>query len=178
MPACDDASATADDVVECREQPTLLRFREPVGIIDADDARIDEGLGRPVGAGAVIVILVIVAALAGLVFVVMPLVSTEATRIAAKVPDLLNRVQEQWLPWLNAELGTSFSLDLAELSAFVREHIGAMGGVSGKLLGSLQVGGQAIIGLIVNLTLVPVVMFYVLRDWRSEERRVGKECRL
>ncbi|MBS0315213.1 MAG: AI-2E family transporter [Burkholderiales bacterium] len=119
----------------------------------------------PRGAGAVIVILVIVAALAGLVFVVMPLVSTEATRIAAKVPDLLNRVQEQWLPWLNAELGTSFSLDLAELSAFVREHIGAMGGVSGKLLGSLQVGGQAIIGLIVNLTLVPVVMFYVLRDW-------------
>ena len=69
------------------------------------------------------------------------------------------------LPWINQTLGTAFSFDLTQLKTLAKDNAGAVGGLSAKLAGSLQFGGQVVIGLIVNLTLVPVVMFYVLRDW-------------
>jgi predicted PurR-regulated permease PerM len=119
----------------------------------------------PRAAGAVVVIVAIAAFLGGLILVVAPLVSSEIARISEKLPELLTKIQEQWLPWLNATLGTSLSFDLSQLKTLAKENAGAVGGISTKLAGSLQLGGQILLGLIVNLTLVPVVMFYLLRDW-------------
>lgn len=119
----------------------------------------------PRAAGSVLVILAIAAFVGGLVLVVAPLVSSEVTRIANKMPELLTKIQDEWLPWINQTLGTAFSFDLSQLKTLAKDNAGAVGGLSAKLAGSLQFGGQVVIGLIVNLTLVPVVMFYVLRDW-------------
>ena len=119
----------------------------------------------PRAAGAVLVIIAIAAFMGGLMLVVAPLISSEISRIAEKLPELLTKVQEQWLPWLNATFGTAFSFDLTQLKTLAKDNAGAVGGISAKLAGSLQFGGQILLGLIVNLTLVPVVMFYLLRDW-------------
>lgn len=119
----------------------------------------------PRAAGAVLVILAMAAFVGGMVLVVAPLVSSEVARIAEKMPELLTKIQDDWLPWINQTLGTAFSFDLTQLKTLAKDNAGAVGGLSAKLAGSLQFGGQVVIGLIVNLTLVPVVMFYVLRDW-------------
>ncbi len=119
----------------------------------------------PRAAGAVLVIIAIAAFMGGLMLVVAPLISSEISRIAEKLPELLTKIQEQWLPWLNATFGTAFSFDLSQLKTLAKDNAGAVGGISAKLAGSLQFGGQILLGLIVNLTLVPVVMFYLLRDW-------------
>jgi len=119
----------------------------------------------PRAAGAVIVIVAIAGFLGGLVLVVAPLVSSEVARISEKLPELLTKVQEQWLPWINETFGTALSFDLSQLKTLAKDNAGAVSGLSAKLAGSLQFGGQLLIGLIVNLTLVPVVMFYLLRDW-------------
>lgn len=119
----------------------------------------------PRAAGAVLVIIAIAAFMGGLMLVVAPLISFEISRIAEALPALLTKIQEQWLPWLNATFGTAFSFDLTQLKALVKDNAGAVGGISAKLAGSLQFGGQILLGLIINLTLVPVVMFYLLRDW-------------
>jgi predicted PurR-regulated permease PerM len=119
----------------------------------------------PRGAGAVIVIVAIAAFVGGLVLVVAPLVSSEVARIGEKLPEVITRIQEQWLPWINTTFGTAFSFDLSQLKSLAKENAGAVGGISAKLAGSLQFGGQVLLGLIINLTLVPVVMFYLLRDW-------------
>jgi predicted PurR-regulated permease PerM len=119
----------------------------------------------PRAAGAVVVIVAIALFLGGLMFVVAPLISTEVTRIGEKLPELLTKIQEEWLPWLNQTFGTAFSFDLSQLKTLAKDNAGAVGGLSAKLAGSLQFGGQILLGLIVNLTLVPVVMFYLLRDW-------------
>ena len=121
--------------------------------------------GIPRAAGAVFVIFAIAAFMGGLVLVVAPLVSSEISRIAEALPALLSKIQDQWLPWLNATFGTAFSFDLTQLKTLAKDNAGAVSGISAKLAGSLQFGGQILLGLIVNLTLVPVVMFYLLRDW-------------
>ena len=119
----------------------------------------------PRSAGAVLIIVAIGATFAGLVLVVAPLVSTEISQIAAKLPELLTRVQTEWLPQVNRMLGTSLSFDLTQLKTLAQDNAGALGDLSASLAGSMKLGGQFVLGLVVNLMLAPVVMFYLLRDW-------------
>lgn len=121
----------------------------------------------PRAAGAVLVIIAMTAFLGGLLLVVAPLVTAEIARIGEQLPVLLTKAQDDWLPWINQTFGTAISLDLTQLKTLAKDNAGALGGLSSKLAGSLQLGGQILLGLIVNLTLVPVVMFYLLRDWPS-----------
>jgi len=121
------------------------------------------GIGRTLGA------LVVMTALAGfialLVLIVAPLVAQEVNRIVRALPDILARAQKVWLPWLNATLGLSLSLDLTALRTLASENSDALGPITQKLTASLKVGGQVLLGVMLNVTLVPVVMFYLLRDW-------------
>ena len=119
----------------------------------------------PRAAGAVLIVLTIVALIAGLVLVVVPLVSYEISQIATKMPELITRVQSEWLPWVNARLGTTISFDLTQLKSLMQDNAGAVGDLSAQLAGSLKLGGQMLLGVIVNAMLLPVVMFYLLRDW-------------
>ena len=119
----------------------------------------------PRAAGAVLIVLTIGALIAGLVLVVVPLVSNEISQITQKMPELLARAQTEWLPWLNGKLGTSISFDLTQLKSLVQDNAGAVGDLSAQLAGSLKLGGQMLLGVVVNTMLLPVVMFYLLRDW-------------
>ncbi len=119
----------------------------------------------PRAAGAVLIVLAIGALIAGLVLVVVPLVSSEITEIAKKMPELITRAQTEWLPWVNKKLGTTLSFDLTQLKSLVQDNAGAVGDLSAQLAGSLKLGGQMLLGIVVNVMLLPVVMFYLLRDW-------------
>ena len=60
-------------------------------------------------------------------------------------------------------------------AASIRRRCGSWSATTGaacrasrnKLFESLKIGGVALIGLLVNLMLAPVVMFYLLIDWHS-----------
>ena len=119
----------------------------------------------PRAAGAVLIVIAIGALIAGLVLVVVPLVSAEISQIAKKMPELITRAQTDWLPWLNTRFGTSISFDLTQLKSLVQDNAGAVGDLSAQLAGSLKLGGQMLLGIVVNVMLLPVVMFYLLRDW-------------
>ncbi len=119
----------------------------------------------PRAAGAVLVVLTMGALIAGLVLVVVPLVSNEISLIATKMPELIARAQTEWLPWVNARLGTTISFELTQLKSLMQDHAGAVGDLSAQLAGSLKLGGQLLLGVLVNAMLLPVVMFYLLRDW-------------
>ena len=69
------------------------------------------------------------------------------------------------ISWLNKTLGTTISFDLSQLKSLVQDNAGALGDLSAQLAGSLKLGGQMLLGVIVNAMLLPVVMFYLLRDW-------------
>ena len=119
----------------------------------------------PRAMGAVLIVLTIGALIAGLVLVVVPLVTNEISQIATKMPELITRAQTEWLPWVNARLGTTISFDLTQLKSLMQDNAGAVGDLSAQLAGSLKLGGQMLLGVIVNAMLLPVVMFYLLRDW-------------
>ncbi|TAG47575.1 MAG: AI-2E family transporter [Betaproteobacteria bacterium] len=121
--------------------------------------------GVPRAAGAVLVIVAIAGFVAGMVLIVAPLVSSEVSRIATKMPELLTEAQTKWLPWINQTFGLALAFDLTQLKQLAADNAGVLGDITSKLAGSAKLGGQVLMTALVNLTLIPVVMFYLLRDW-------------
>jgi predicted PurR-regulated permease PerM len=119
----------------------------------------------PRSVGAVVVIVAFVGFIAGMILVVAPLVSREIANISEKFPELLARAQDEWLPWVNQTFGLSLSLDFSQLKTLATENKDVVTDITTRIAGSAKLGGQLLLTLIVNLTLIPVVMFYLLRDW-------------
>jgi len=63
--------------------------------------------------------------------------------------------------------------DLAALKNPIHQNLQGADGLGMKLLASLKIGGLAVLGFVVNLLLVPVVLFYLLRDWDDLLARIN-----
>lgn len=115
--------------------------------------------------GTVLVMLLLLGVFAALILVMVPLFEKEATRLIEKAPIYLDILKNQLIPWLESRMNLSLQLDMNALRQAMSEHWQSAGGMAAKALPSLTSGGVAIVEFFVNLLLVPVVLFYLLRDW-------------
>ncbi|PSJ18565.1 AI-2E family transporter [Nitrosomonas supralitoralis] len=115
--------------------------------------------------GAVLVMLLLLGVFAALILVMVPLFEKEAGRLLDKMPVYLDMLKNHVIPWLESRLDISLQPDMNVVREAVSEHWKSAGGVAAKVLPSLTSGGMAIVEFLVNLLLVPVVLFYLLRDW-------------
>ena len=117
--------------------------------------------------GTVFVMLLLIGVFAALILVMVPLFEKEATRLIEKTPIYLEILKNQFIPWLESRLNLSLQLDMNSIRQVMTEHWHSAGGMAAKVLPSLTSGGMAIVEFFVNLLLVPVVLFYLLRDWNQ-----------
>jgi predicted PurR-regulated permease PerM len=116
---------------------------------------------------AVILVFVLISAgLALLLLIFLPLLGDQVERLVVKAPEILEWFVGTALPWLQTKLGlTSIELDseslIEALKAYWKEVSSTLLGV----LGTVSRGGQAVVNWLMNLVLIPVVTFYLLRDW-------------
>lgn len=95
----------------------------------------------------------------------LPLLQREAELLMQRMPDLLEQVRARWLPWLQATLGISLDWDAAALKSLIASHWQGASGMAQKILPWLSGKGSALLELLMNLLLIPLAMFYLLRDW-------------
>lgn len=126
---------------------------------------------RTAGTGLVIVALGLLLVL--LMLIVAPLVIRQGALLAERLPDALNLLHEHVAPWLAQQFGINLQLSGAGLREWVAEHWNDSQALATRLLESLRIGGMAVLGLVANLVLVPVVMFYLLRDWDGLVARIA-----
>jgi predicted PurR-regulated permease PerM len=70
------------------------------------------------------------------------------------------------LPWLQAKFGLSvFELDAESLTNALKAYWKEASTALVTVLGTVSRGGQAMLNWVMNLVLIPVVTFYLLRDW-------------
>lgn len=119
----------------------------------------------PRALSVMLVIVLLGVAIALLVLTLVPLINKEVRLIAERLPDYLRMANEQAVPWLNRQLGLDLSLDLSGLGTLVTDNMEGAKDLAGKVLASLRVGGLAVLGVLINLVLIPVVMFFLMRDW-------------
>lgn len=109
----------------------------------------------------------------GALFVVLvPLVQAEVALAMKRLPELFERAAAVLLPWARETLGLELAFDLATLRGVVAENLDSVRDVGLKLLSGVRSGGALVVALLVNLALIPVVMFYLLRDWDGIVARI------
>ena len=124
--------------------------------------------------GSLLIVAAIVVAVTGLVLVIVPLVQEQASRIAARVPTLVEQFNTQVSPWLRRELRIDLRLDAAGLSRFANAHREQLQAVLPKLLQLLTSNTLLVVGIFASLLLIPVMVFYLLLDWDGIVRRLDE----
>lgn len=128
-------------------------------LVDRLEAR---KLPRSLGTSLVLLGLVLIFVL--LALVLAPLVQAEARLLMNQLPQALEWVQQTLLPWLKDSLGVDIMQDHTQFSDWLKAQLG-QGQQLTTYLPQLREGGLAVLGFLTNLVLVPVVTFYLLRDW-------------
>ncbi|GAB5604526.1 AI-2E family transporter [Sideroxyarcus sp. TK5] len=108
-----------------------------------------------------------------LLLIMLPLLQQELSLLAQRLPQWLDAAKGHLLPALQQWFGAELEWDDAALKQLLADHWQRAGGlVSGVLLPWLGDSGSALFALFANLLLIPVVMFYLLRDWDELLARV------
>ncbi|HTD91447.1 MAG TPA: AI-2E family transporter [Burkholderiales bacterium] len=98
-----------------------------------------------------------------LLLVLMPLVTRQVKTIVTQFP--------QFIDWIKLHLGPlvqrhfSVELDTELVKDWLAEHAKEVQSIAVQLLPTLKSGGMALLGLIGNVVLTPLVLFYFMRDW-------------
>jgi predicted PurR-regulated permease PerM len=110
--------------------------------------------------------------LALLVLTVLPLFIKEISLLMQQVPEFLDWLNRTLAPWIATKTGVEVSFDAASLKRILLDSLAGTQGVGMKLLDSVRMGGLGLVGLIANVVLVPVVQFYLMRDWEAMLARI------
>lgn len=113
--------------------------------------------------------------LSGLLLLIMlPLLEKEISLFVTRLPDWIEALRTRLLPQLQQWFGVSVEWDSQALKKLLLSHWQSAGGVAGKLLPWLGNSGGALVGALVSLLLIPVAMFYLLRDWETLVARLDE----
>lgn len=100
--------------------------------------------------------------------IVIPMLGDQLARLAERLPVFVQWATEKLRPLLERVMGESEDmLEPGRWVTMLTDHLAQAGNVAGVLLGSISKSGMALIGWVMNLVLIPVVTFYLLRDWDS-----------
>jgi len=100
-----------------------------------------------------------------LVLIMLPLLESEAKQFMVRLPLLLDAVRVKLLPYLQQNFGIQLQWDEAAMRELMAGHWKTAGGAAAKALPWLGGGGAALLAILINMALIPVVLFYLLRDW-------------
>ena len=105
----------------------------------------------------------------------LPLLQHQIALFGHKLPEYFDWLQKQVLPWLALKLGiTNLSLDIDSLRQEVIAHWQQIGGVSARVVALVTRSWLTMMGWLANLMLIPLVTFYLLRDWDRLMARIGE----
>jgi predicted PurR-regulated permease PerM len=127
----------------------------------------------PRAAAVSIVFALIITVLLLLLLVLVPMIERQISTLLSKLPVYLDRLQNVFLPWLMAKVGQfDIALDLESIKRSVAKSVPNAGGIAAKLVSTVTSSGLALIGVIANIVLIPVLTFYLLRDWDLMVERI------
>lgn len=127
-------------------------------LVDRLEAR---RIGRTLAVCIVFFVLTLLAVAA--LLIVLPLLIDQFQLLGERLQTLVQWIQATVLPQIRARLGEGDSL--AQAGQALGQNIGSVGQLIMSLGGRVSGSGLAIIGWLATLTLIPVVTFYLLRDW-------------
>lgn len=155
-------------------QPILLPFVLGSLVAYLGDPLVDmlarRRISRTLG---VAIVFFVFSTLVAIAFVLaVPLLLNQLDLLLAKIPAMYSWLTQETLPWIQRK----FDLPLDRLpqlnwSGQLADHWQSLGKVTAQTLVKLSGSGASLLLAMANLALVPVVAFYLMRDW---DRLVAK----
>lgn len=122
-----------------------------------------KGISRPFGTA--IAVLALILGIVLLLLIILPLFYKEMIQLSEQLPGFAEQLKTRVIPWVNDKLGVQLNLDPSTFRQFVTDNMSDASGIAKKVFSSVGIGGLAVVGFLINLMLIPVVLFYFLRDW-------------
>lgn len=121
---------------------------------------------------AVIVMLVLLALLIAFGLIMIPMLLNEWPLLYEQIPGLAVKLSEAISPYFR-ELGIDLPMDTASFKKLLSEQFVSHGdSVWKSLLDSARIGSTTVLTWAWNLILIPVVLFYLLKDWHLVVRKL------
>src|SRR5699024_1737021 len=131
------------------------------------------GVRRTLAIVAVFLRVALVIAL--LVLVLVPVLQRQVVDLIRHLPRYIEWVQQKILPLLG-HLSENYEIfDPESIKSLLGEHWRDAGGIASATLKQIFSSGSALLVLGLNLLLVPVIMFYLLRDWSRMLEWIGEQ---
>jgi predicted PurR-regulated permease PerM len=147
--------------------PILAPFLLSAGLAYIGDPLVGRlerlGLSRTPGVG--IVFLVFFAVLVTVLVLMVPMLEEQVVTFAQNIPEWLKWVQDTGLPRIGVHLPAGMRLDAAGLRNVITHNLSQAGDIADVVLSRVSESTPALIGFVANLLLIPIVSFYLLRDW-------------
>lgn len=132
-----------------------------------------ENSGIPRAIAVLLVFVITLIFLAAIILLIVPLVRAQTGALLAALPRYIEFVEQNWLPFLSDAFPTADGEDVG-LASFIERYGSTAGDFGAKVLSTLGRSSGALIAALVSLFLVPVLTFYMLRDWDVIMARVSR----
>ncbi|MDH5324169.1 MAG: AI-2E family transporter [Gammaproteobacteria bacterium] len=121
----------------------------------------------------VLVFLAIFVVLIAIPVIMLPLLEQQLSALIARLPQYMDWLQHKLVPVLSQTLNLDpQQKDMSAMKSAVLENWRQVGGVAKHLVQAVSHSGVTMLAWIANAILVPVVTFYLLRDWDNLVARV------
>lgn len=115
----------------------------------------------------IVVFLVIALIIMLLVVLLIPLIQTQVVTLSVFIPNTAAWLQNTIVPLLKAHFGIEQIIDINTLKQQLTDNLAQAGGAATWVVVKILHSGVALLHLILNLVLIPVVTFYLLFDWNK-----------
>ena len=148
--------------------PVLTPFMAAAVLAYIGDPLVDrlEAWRLPRTLGVVLVFVVLTCLGIALLLILIPMVEQQILLMATKLPGYIDWLTHKGLPSITSFLGVDTPiLDMAQIKLTLQQHWQSAGGLATHFLSSITHSSVTLFAAMANLVLIPVVTFYLLRDW-------------
>jgi predicted PurR-regulated permease PerM len=153
--------------------PVITPFAVSAGLAYLGDPLVDRWqkariwrwtIGRTLAVSIVFILMVCMLTI--VLLIVVPLLVDQIRLFVQRLPDWIEWFSSTAVPWVVAKTGLELAgFDPSAFSEMLKAYWREISGAAFKVVDIISKGGIAIATLVTNMVLIPVVTFYLLRDW-------------
>jgi len=155
--------------------PVLMPFLVAAALSYLGDPLVDwlEARRIPRTVAVIIVFSIISMLLVGALLILIPTISSQISASFDNAPQTLVWFNEVVIPWLNSQFGLTLSTSTLDIPQWLQQHWQDTSEILKVLLASIGESSMALLVWLGNIVLIPVVTFYLLRDWDKLTAYIG-----
>jgi len=120
----------------------------------------------PRAISATLIFVVVLALILALLLWLIPLLGNQIALFIQKLPQMITWIEHALLPWVNHVLHTNIQLDLNHIKQALLNRMSGHGSdIATTLARTIFSSGFLVVGIAVNIILIPIVTVYFLSDW-------------